>query len=113
LRRLERWADARVAVRGRPEWVFLKLYCHGFFTHDQDACIGEGARRFWSEALEESARTGRYRVHFASAREAFNIAMAAVEGREGEPGQYRDYKLRPIMGERASPAAPTRDALTA
>jgi hypothetical protein len=110
--RLERWAGARVAVRGRPEWVFVKLYCHGFFAHDQDACIGEGARRFWSEALEESARTGRYRIHFASAREAFNIAMAAVEGREGEPGQYRDYRLRPVMGERAPHAAEARDALT-
>jgi hypothetical protein len=102
-RRLERWAGARVAVRGRPEWVFLKLYCHGFFTHDQDACIGEGARRFWSEALEESERTGRYRIHFASAREAFNIALAAVDDCSGDPHQYRDYRLRPIMSER--PAA--------
>ncbi|HWS87157.1 MAG TPA: hypothetical protein VN282_09350 [Pyrinomonadaceae bacterium] len=102
-RRLERWAGARVAVRGRPEWVFLKLYCHGFFTHDQNACIGEGARRFWSEALEESERTGRYRIHFASAREAFNILMAAVDGHGGDPHRYRDYRLRPIMSER--PAA--------
>ncbi|HWS54066.1 MAG TPA: hypothetical protein VN228_08070 [Pyrinomonadaceae bacterium] len=98
-RRLERWAGARVSVRGRPEWVFVKLYCHGFFTFDQSACIGEGARRFWSEALEESARSNRYRIHFASAREAFNIAMAAVDGRDGEPNQYRDYLLRPIMRE--------------
>lgn len=97
--RLERWAGARVSVRGRPEWVFVKLYCHGFFTHDQSACIGEGARRFWSEALEESERTGRYRIHFASAREAFNIALAAVEGRAGDPHQYRDYRLRTIMSE--------------
>jgi hypothetical protein len=103
--RLERWARARVSVRGRPRWVFVKLYCHGFFDSDQEACIGEGARRFWSEALEESGRTGRYRIHFASAREAFNIASAAVEGRAGDPGQYRDYQLRPIMDERAARAA--------
>jgi hypothetical protein len=102
--RLERWAGARVAVRGRPEWVFVKLYCHGFFTHDQSACIGEDARRFWSEALEESGRTGRYRIHFASAREAFNIGMAAVDGRAGDPHQYRDYRLRPIMSERPARA---------
>lgn len=108
--RLERWAEARVSVRGRPEWVFLKLYCHGFFTHDQDACIGEAARRFWSEALAESARTGRYRIHFASAREAFNIAWAAVEGRDGEPGQYRNYRLRAIMDEPAARRSPARGA---
>ena len=101
-KRLARWASARVAVKGRPRWVFVKLYCHGFFTHDQDACIGEGARRFWSEALAESERTGRYRIHFASAREAFNIASAAADGRAGEPGQYRDYRLVPVMRERPS-----------
>ncbi|HKG62250.1 MAG TPA: hypothetical protein VKB05_20995 [Pyrinomonadaceae bacterium] len=95
--RLERWAKTRISVRGRPNWVFVKLYCHGFFDRDQDACIGEGARRFWSEALEESARTGRYRIYFASAREAFNIASAAVDGCTGDPSQYRNYRLRSIM----------------
>lgn len=105
--RLERWARARISVRGRADWIFVKLYCHGFFDSDQDACIGEGARRFWSEALEESARTGRYRIHFASAREAFNIASAAVDGCTGVPGQYRNYRLRTIMEERAQSAAST------
>lgn len=106
--RLERWARARISVRGRADWIFVKLYCHGFFDSDQDACIGEGARRFWSEALEESARTGRYRIHFASAREAFNIASAAIDGCTGVPGQYRNYKLRTIMEEkRAQSAAST------
>lgn len=100
--RLKRWAGARVSVEGRPEWVFVKLYCHGFFTFDQEACIGEGARRFWSEAIEEAERTNRFKIHFASAREAFNIAMAAVEGRAGSPNQYRDYNLKPIMREQAS-----------
>lgn len=110
--RLERWAGARIAVRGRPGWVFIKLYCHGFFTHDQDMSIGEGARRFWSEVIEESGRTGRYRIHFVSAREAFNIASAAVDGRGGDPHQYRDYKLRPIMDERPERIA-SRDVVRA
>jgi hypothetical protein len=107
--RLERWAGARIAVSGHPNWVFIKLYCHGFFTFDQDACIGEGARRFWSEAVEKSARTGRYRIHFASAREAFNIAAAAVDGHSGDPHQFRDYKLRTIMDHRTKQIAASRD----
>jgi hypothetical protein len=102
--RLERWAGARISVRGRADWVFVKLYCHGFFDMDQDACIGESARRFWLEALEESARTGRYRIYFASAREAFNIASAAVAGCTGDPGQYRDYRLRLIMDVEGAPS---------
>lgn len=69
--RLRRWVNANVTVKGRLEWVFIKLYCHGFFGHDQDACIGDGAARFFSEIIENGVRTGEYDVHFATAREAY------------------------------------------
>jgi len=36
-------------------------------------------------------------VCFASAREAYNMVMAAADGHSGPPGHYRDYKLRQIM----------------
>jgi hypothetical protein len=97
LERLNRWSATRIGVKGRPEWVFIKLYCHGFFDEDQPAMIGDEMKRFLSEVLELAERTRRFKLHFASAREMFNIAMAAVDGREGEPGLYRDYKLRQIM----------------
>lgn len=97
LKRLDRWSNAHISVDGRPEWVFIKLYCHGFFPQDQDTVIGDRCRRFFEEALEESARANRYKIHFASAREAFNMAMAATDGYGGEPGLYRDYRLQTIM----------------
>ena len=97
LDRLHRWANAAISVRGRPTWIFVKLFCHGFFDADQDAVIGEMGRRFWGEAMEYAERTGEFKIHFASAREVFNIAMAAVDGLQGEPGLYRDYKLKLIM----------------
>ena len=101
--RLRRWVSSHVSVRGRPEWVFIKLYCHGFFPFDRDATIGSEVERFWQEVLELSARTGKFKVHFATAREAFNMVMAAIEGREGEPGQYRNYRLHLIMGAQSNP----------
>ncbi|HKQ79267.1 MAG TPA: hypothetical protein VJ810_36565 [Blastocatellia bacterium] len=94
--RLRRWRGAGISVSGRPEWIFIKLYCHGFFTNDQAVTIGEPALRFLQETLEQVDRDGRLKVHFATAREAFNIALAAVDGRSGEPNQYRNYRLRPI-----------------
>ena len=30
-------------------------------------------------------------LHFVSAREMVNIILAACDGREGNPGEYRDY----------------------
>lgn len=95
--RLKRWMSANVTVAGRPDVIFVKLYCHGFFDYDQSACIGDGARRFFSEIIEYGAGNGNFDVHFASAREAFNIASAIIDGERGVPGRYRDYRLKSIM----------------
>lgn len=102
LERLLRWQSAGIGVRGRPEWIFIKLYCHGFFTHDQEATIGEPVRRQWEELLEWAELDGRVKLHFATAREAFNIAFAAIDGHRGEPGHYRNYRLRPIRQTEAA-----------
>lgn len=95
--RFRRWLSANVTVAGRSDWIFVKLYCHGFFDYDEEHCIGEEAKRFFGELVEESERTGAYKVHFATAREAFNIAAAAIDAKRGEPGEFRDYRLRSIM----------------
>jgi hypothetical protein len=103
MERLHRWRGARIGVLGRSDWVFIKLYCHGFFEHDQPAIIGDGMRVFLAETLEFAERSGQFKLHFASAREAFNMVMAAVDGCEDNPGLYRDYRLRPIMKTASSP----------
>jgi hypothetical protein len=95
--RFNRWRGTRVSVMGRPDWVFVKVYCHGFFDQDQPALIGEPMRVFLEEILEFAEASGHFKLHFASAREAFNIVMAATEGCQGDPNLYRDYKLRQIM----------------
>ena len=104
LNRFRNWVRAGVGVRGKSDWCFVKLYCHGFFDQDQPMMIGDGMRRFLDEMLELAERSGEFRVHFATAREAFNMAMAAVDDQPGEPGLYRDYKLRSIMDSKPVPS---------
>ncbi len=100
--RFRRWRSANVTVDGRSDWIFVKLYCHGFFDRDQSACIGDEAKRFFGGIVEEGDKTGGYEVHFATAREAFNMAAAAIDGKHGKPGEYRNYRLRPIMNNGAA-----------
>ncbi len=107
LGRLRNWQNAGISVRGRADWVFIKLFCHGFFDHDTDAVIGETIRSSLAEIMEHSERSGEFKLHFADAREAFNIALAAVEGHSGDPHRYRDYKLRAIMQGKAVAASAT------
>lgn len=112
LARFNRWRSANITVQGRPEWVFVKLYCHGFFDQDQPFSIGDEAQRFFSEVIETGEKNGDYKVHFASAREAFNMVMAAIDGREGAPNDFRNYRLKPIMNERESPEKSGRRTAT-
>lgn len=93
LGRLRNWQSAGISVRGREEWIFIKLYCHGFFDHDQPMMIGDRLRAFFREVIELAERSNEFKLHFASAREAFNIALAAADGRDGNPHLYRDYRL--------------------
>lgn len=97
--RFDRWLNANITVTDRPEWIFVKLYCHGFFDQDQKACIGEDAQRFFGEMVERGEKSGDYTIHFASAREAANIVFAAIDGKNGNPNDFRDYRLKAIMKE--------------
>jgi len=113
LARLERWRSTRISVKGREDWVFIKLYCHGFLEYDTDSMIGERALRFFSEVIEHGERTGEYKVHFATAREACNMVIAAVEGKEGSPTEFRDYRLKSIMKDTNESVLKTTSRLAA
>ena len=44
--------------------------------------------------LEEKYNDGeRYVLHYASAREMYNIAIAAGASKTGNPNEYRDFKI--------------------
>ncbi|HQZ82042.1 MAG TPA: hypothetical protein PLR83_02370 [Pyrinomonadaceae bacterium] len=103
--RLRYWRHANVTVYGRSDWIFVKLYAHGFFDHDRAASIGEDARRLFTEIVEQGEKSGSYSTHFVSAREMFNIASAAIDGRSGDPNSYRNYALVPIMQANVQTAA--------
>lgn len=93
--RLRLWLQAGIGVRGRPDWVFLKLHCHGMDPRDEAAMIGPARSQFLKEWAEFAQNTGA-KLHYTSAREMVNIALAACDGREGNPADYRDYRLRLI-----------------
>ncbi len=89
--RMASWVDAGVHVRGRPEWVFVKIHTHGAQDGDFDTLLGEPMHRAFSE-LESRYNDGkRWKLHYVSAREMYNIAKAAEAGMDGDPGAYRDH----------------------
>ena len=95
LHRLSLWKRAHVHVEGRPDWLFIKLHCHSMEPGQKDAVIGDSFRKFLAELVGGAAER-KETLHFVTAREMTNILLAACDGREGNPGQYRDYRFRRI-----------------
>jgi hypothetical protein len=94
--RLQLWRNMAITVGGRPDWVFIKLHCHGMDPRDDAAMLGEPMRIFLREISEVAKSSRSFKLHYVSARELTNIALAACDGREGNPGDYRDYRLKLI-----------------
>lgn len=101
LHRLALWKKAQVRVAGRPDWFFIKLHCHAMDPTQHDAVIG-GAFQKFLEQLVTGAAGRKETLHFVTAREMTNILLAACDGREGNPGDYRDYRFKRIAATTAS-----------
>jgi hypothetical protein len=105
LERLRDWKRAAVHVGGRPDWLFIKLHCHSMDPTQHEAVLGRPMQAFLRDLVEGASQRNEI-LHFVTAREMVNIILAACDGLEGNPDDYRDYrlKLRPRSEQGSSPA---------
>lgn len=94
MRRFELWRKAAISVAGRPEWLFIKLHCHGMAAGQATSLYGEAMQAFVKQLVQNPRNHVEYELHFVTLREMVNIILAACNGKTGNPGKYRDYRLR-------------------
>ncbi len=93
--RVDTWAAQEVHVEGRPDWVFVKVHTHGAPERNAASLLGAEGRRL-HEYLATRYNDGRHWIlHYVTAREMYNIAVAAMEGVSGNPGPHRDRVVPP------------------
>ena len=93
--RFATWLNTRVCVAGRPEWLFVKVHTHGCNPGNWDAILGSAAHRLHTHLCKHYNDGSKYKLHYVTAREMYNIIKAAELGLEGEPGEYRDLEIVP------------------
>ena len=91
--RVRKWLDCNVHVKGRPEWLFVKLHAHGAIERDFDALFGEKAYEMHRVLNEQFNDGRRYRLHYVTARQAYNVARAAEDGSAGDPQAWVDHAI--------------------
>jgi hypothetical protein len=103
--RLGAWLDANIHVAGRPEWIFVKLHTHGM--QSRETFLGPGLDALFGAMVEHWNRPP-FRLHFANAREAYNILKAAEAGHMDDPNDYRDFEVPPPANRLVRCDAPWR-----
>lgn len=98
--RVDRWVRRGVCVKGRPEMVFVKVQTHGARPDAFDACFGSRAEELYSYLSDRYNDGDAWRLHYATAREAYNMVKAAEGGESGDPGRRRDYEVGPYQNTR-------------
>lgn len=87
---IKNWLKANIHVVGRPEWVFAKVYSHGsqsssvVLDHDLELLL---------DSLKRYCSVHGIKLHFMTAREAYNVVKAAESGKTGNPEDYRDFVI--------------------
>lgn len=92
--RMRIWLRQHIHVVGRPEWIFVKLHCHGGPPPNSGVFLGEPYRAFHQHLAETYTEANGWRLHYVTARELVNILHAAEDGQAGNAGQFRDYCYR-------------------
>ena len=93
--RVDQWVKTGIHVKGKPDWIFIKIHTHGAISDSMNIFLGNAIDKIYSY-LEAKYNDGvNYRLHYVTAREAYNIIKAAEAGLLGNPNHYRDYIIKP------------------
>jgi hypothetical protein len=94
LSRVSGWIDTGIHVKGRPEWIFVKVYTHG--CQSEEDLLGEDLDRMLTW-LESECHRRKLVLHYMTAREAYNVVKAAEDGKTGDPDSFRNYAISPPL----------------
>jgi hypothetical protein len=94
-KRIRRWASQNIHIEGRPDWVFVKTHTHGAPDNEAASLLGPGGHALHRTLTTKYNDGRKWILHYVTAREMYNIAIAAMEGRSGNPNDYRDHRLPP------------------
>jgi hypothetical protein len=91
--RVDLWLRARVRIKSRPDWFFVKLHTHGAVEANREILLGEAMARFHEGLARRSQVNANFRYHYVTAREVYNLARAAEAGWQGSVNDARNFQL--------------------
>lgn len=91
--RVDNWIRQHIHVKGRPEWVFVKVSCHGAPEMSYDSCLGYQAETMLQHLEQRYNDQENYVLHYVTAREMYNLIKAAEAGEQGSPSDFLNFVI--------------------
>jgi hypothetical protein len=91
--RIDLWIDTAISVKGKADWLFVKIHTHGTQEQDMDTLLGKSFEEMNDYLTTKYNDGDNYLLHYVSAREMYNIVKAAEQGEQGNPNDYRDFHV--------------------
>lgn len=88
--RIKNWIKTNIHVKGKPEWIFVKVFSHGAQSYKK--ILNKNMDQVLTD-LEEFTKKNQIKLHYVTAREAYNIVKAAEAGKTGDPEQFRNFLI--------------------
>lgn len=92
--KVDLWEKVHISIKGKPDWVFIKIFTHGAPEKNHNAVLGPEADKLFTYVIKKYCDKNGYKLHFVTAREMYNIIKAGEDGLEGSPNVYRNYKIK-------------------
>lgn len=93
--RIDRWVEQNIHIKGKTNWIFVKVSCHGAEDKNYGVLLGEKADRMYEYFEKKYRDRNGYVLHYVTARELYNIVKAAEAGMEGNPNNFRNFLIPP------------------
>ncbi len=97
IKRFDKWVQADIHVLGGPNWVFVRPHTHGCEKGCMEANLGPEMDEMLTLVEKKYRDNPGFRLHYMTAREAYNVARAAEAGMTGNPYDYRDFVIKPYQ----------------
>ena len=98
--RLDRWIHAAIHVKNRPDRIFIKLHSHGCDDKNRPIMLKTDLDALFSDAEARYNDGTRYRLHYLSAREMFNVIKATEANADTPIFAARNSLLTPPYEQR-------------
>ena len=93
--RIDYWVNKNIHVKGRPNWIFIKVHGHGASAEkaNREILLNEDSDRMFNYLESKYNDKKQYLLHYVTSREMYNIIKAAEDGRKGNPNNFRDFLI--------------------